>query len=153
MINASDKYIINLIDQYGCIVPKPEHCDEYFNCGVKNMNEYVHRVFNNITLNIIKDIIEKDYPQYVSSMERFYDNENFYNRNICGMKKNNYIEMCSFCFDVLQKYTEYCHKNNIRYYNVWVPARQCSYLLELLTNIFYFYKFDTLHIEPLRFIK
>ena len=139
-INNENK-IIELINKYKCIVVEPEQ--SFWGTKGKllnNINEALHVNFDENSINIIKNIIEIDYPEIFPVYLYYISSNKFYNRNIFAMKKNDFLEMCIFVFDILNKYKLYNDKEN---YCIFGTYRFYAYLLEHLTCLFYLYKFGT----------
>lgn len=140
LINNESK-IIEYIDKYGCINVLPEIYQ------LNNLFIFKHQINNGVVL-IWLNIMKKNYPEYTDIVDDWASTRYFNNYNVFGMKKENFIEMCSFIFDVCQKLCEYFNvqktedifKANI--ISMQFPLdRMIGFFIEQMTHIYYKYHF------------
>ena len=134
--------IIDYINKYGCVV-----CEPWIHEN-GNLNS-LYNDFGKTEVNKLLSILDK-YKEYKHAID-FWKTSKYHNcYNIFAMKKNDFLEMCHFCFEVLEIYCKMNNFNsnsdvdNLNIKCEWLDKRRiCAYFLECLTNIFYLYKFGT----------
>lgn len=90
-------------------------------------------------LNIVIDIIKRDYPQYTEACDKTLKNNECYFCNMFIMKKNIFNEYCSWLFDILQKVETKIDYNDRDSYQ----KRVFGFLSERMLNIFIQYQIDS----------
>jgi len=116
------------ISGFDLIMPKGE------DMHVSVWNHYKNAPFHHIEdLSLLKEIIEKDYPEYTNAMNDYFSQTLNYFGNICIMKKEIFFDYCSFLFGVLNKFDE---KSDTGSYGIQ-DKRVDGYLGERLLGIYY----------------
>ena len=143
-INHEDK-LIEYIDKYDCLVPEPT----LLRCC--NYGELSH----NISYEPVKtflNIIKINYPEYISDINKWKYDTIHYGYNIFGMKKENFLKMCDFCFNILSKLCEEFNLTEDK--DILISPIKCNkfnkyrligYFLEHLTHLYYKHNFSNFY--------
>lgn len=102
-------------------------------------------------LDIIKTIIEKKYPNYVTAMQQALNSQWGYFCNMFIMKKDIFNEYCSWLFDILSEAEELIDTTDYDSYQ----SRVLGFLSERMVNIFIQYKKESspnLRIKEVNFL-
>ena len=113
---------------FDCIVPKPM----ITKAPIRNFYG------NNNDLNIIEDIVKKNYPKYYDSFETFLNGNILVPHNMFIMKRKDFKDYVKFVFNVLNKYMKKMNGNAINGVG-W-------HLAEILTNVFIMNKYKKMKI-------
>ena len=128
----SSRLVDSLMDTYDIILPKKTIFD-------LNIHDYYKKKHIINDLDIVVDIIKRDYPQYSSACDKALSNNECYFCNMFIMKKDIFNEYCTWLFDILNKAEEkiiYKGRNSYQ-------RRVFGFLSERMLNIFIQYKIDT----------
>lgn len=134
--------IIYLINKYGCLVSDPWiHRPDNLNVFYDDMSKSA--------VDIFIDILYNTYPNYIKTIEQWKISKEHYCFNIFGMKKENFLEMCNFCFKILDELCKYynlskdtdIYSSSIQV-NKFPRERAIGYFLEHLTHLYYCYNFE-----------
>ena len=123
----SKKEILDLLKEYDCIVPKKRN---YFIESIYSHYKHAHHIRD---LDITKEIIAKDYPEYLLSFERVIMGKTLHLYNMFIMNKHLLDNYCNWLFDILFKLEKQVDITNYddyqkrlfgfiseRLFNVWV---------------------------------
>ncbi|WP_448906112.1 DUF4422 domain-containing protein [Haemophilus parahaemolyticus] len=127
----SEKEILNLLKKYDCIVPKKRN---YFIESIYSHYKHAHHIRD---LDLTKEIIAVDSPEYLSSFEQVMSGKQLHLYNMFIMKKVFFDKYCEWLFDVLFKLEKQINISNYdnyqkrvfgfiaeRLFNVWVLHHQ-----------------------------
>lgn len=127
----SEKEILNLLKKYDCIVPKKRN---YFIESIYSHYKHAHHIRD---LDLTKEIIAVDSPEYLSSFEQVMSGKQLHLYNMFIMKKAFFDKYCEWLFDVLFKLEKQINISNYdnyqkrvfgfiaeRLFNVWVLHHQ-----------------------------
>lgn len=143
-INNEDE-LINYIDKYDCLVP-----DAWFH-PYGNYNEFVNCA-NEETVQKWINIIKTNYPEYSKDIEKWKKQQYQHSFNIFGMKKENFLKMCDFSFDIMEKlckeyklYKDEDVDNINLQLGLFDLHRLIGYFLEYTTHLYYEHNFPNLY--------
>ena len=118
----------DFISDYDFIMPKGE------DMHVSVRDHYARAPFHHKSdLDLIEKIIDEEYPEYSKAKEEYLSQSSIYFGNICIMKKDVFLDYCTFLFNVLDKYDRLSDTGS---YNDQ-EKRVDGYLGERLLGIYY----------------
>lgn len=82
-------------------------------------------------LNLLKRIVQEDYPDMVSALCAIFASAEISWKNIFVMKRELFMEYCSFCFGIMGRVERLCNWRS----NKKEEQRVCGFLAEILLNI------------------
>ena len=133
-INDCNEEIQNLVEQYDIIMPIGE------NMHVTVYEHYISAInHRRQDIDIIVNIISKEFPQYIEAMNKYLNGKYHYFGNIFICNKEILDSYCKWLFTILAKYDE---QKNITGYNEQ-EIRVDGYLAERLLGIYYTWLKDT----------
>ena len=119
-LNYKDGIIEDIFTRYDFVVPMPnKRKSVYYNYKVSHCIE---------DLDLVIDIIKKDYKQFVPAMEKYINGNSAYFYNMFILKKDDFFDYCSWIFDIMQQFEEKTKYPNERYF-----------ISECLTGIYFTY--------------
>ena len=141
------------IDRKNAIINTPYDFTTDFRVNNKAVARYDHpREDVNALIECVKEVA----PEYWDSFNEFLKDKNGYYCNCFAMKKDDFLEMCEFCFRVLDRFDEkqgYKNNEDVRKHmeklsqekklnidKVDWQSRLQGFLLEYLTDTFYRHK-------------
>ena len=127
----SEKEIVDLLKEYDCVAPKKRN---YFIESIYSHYKHAHHIRD---LDLTKEIIAVDYPEYLSSFEQVMSGKQLHLYNMFIMKKEFFDKYCEWLFDILfklEKQIDISDYDNYqkrvfgfiaeRLFNVWVLHHQ-----------------------------
>ena len=93
--------------EYDIILPKP------YRFGIDNYSQFTYN-FDPYFLDVIRNILEEYYPDYLESYEYFLKDEKIYTNSIMITNKDIFINYCNFIFDIFDKFLKYMNIKNIK---------------------------------------
>lgn len=139
---ATGKEIKKELEKAPVILPKKRN---YF--IETNYSQYAH-AHNKEDLDIIKSIIEKDYPQYIDSFNHVMNKTDGHRFNMLVMRKDILDRYCTWLFDILGKAEEQIDLEKYNSYNkrvygflserlldVWIEANNIKYTEMPVVNL------------------
>lgn len=146
--NGNEIFITRWIDNKGAIIQTPF----IHTSNISDMYKDHPKDDIDIFIQIVKELT----PEYYNAFQEYLSDTNQYACNCFAMKKEHFLEMCEFCFKVLdefdkrqgyknndsvmRKMIKNSHTNHLRFGINWQRRLQ-GFLLEYLTDTFYRYKF------------
>ena len=146
--NGNEIFITRWIDRSGAIIQAPF----IHNSNISDMYQDHQKDDIDTFIQIVNDIA----PEYYNAFQEYLHDTNQYACNCFAMKKEHFLEMCEFCFKILdefdkrqgyknndsvmRKMIKKSHTNHLRFGINWQRRLQ-GFLLEYLTDTFYRYKF------------
>ena len=105
-------------------------------------------------MDLLKNIIRRDYPEYVEAMDKVLTGNTIYFCLLYTMKTEHYCEFMEFAFDILSKlekesdWSEYKDYNSIRvpaylierFFNVWLEYNKNKYNWKILERDAYIFE-------------
>lgn len=128
----SNNIFDRLMDKYDIILPQKNK----FDISLYERYKEAHYIKD---LEIVLDIIKRDYPEYIPAIENCIHKNEEYCCNMFVMKKEIFNEYCEWLFDILKKAEKEIDISNYSPYQ----ARIFGFLGERLENIFIEYKIET----------
>lgn len=127
-IGYYDKDVQEKIEQYDIIMPIAE------NMHTKVYDHYVHASNHyKKDIDLVVDIIKKEFPTYADAMEKYMNGEYHYFGNIFICNKEIFNDYCTWLFSILAIYDS---KKDVSGYNTQ-ELRVNGYLAERLLGIYY----------------
>lgn len=162
---GKEAFIPRYVDKYGAIINVPVG----FTGGIRINNKAVARHDHprdefNVFVECVKDVA----PEYLDMFNEFMKSKTYYCCNCFAMKKEDFLDMCEFCFRVLDHFDKkQGYKNNEDVLNkmfalslekklnidkVGWQSRLQGFFLEYLTDTFYRKRFgvDNCYKSPLK---
>ena len=156
-INFIDKerLITRVVNVHGAIINSPSSIStSRIRVNNKSIIRYDHP---RSLINVLIECVKETSPEYCDAFNEFLQDKVCHYCNCFVMKKKDFLEMCEFCFRVLDRFDEKLgFKNNddvkkhmetlskqrkLNIDNVEWQSRLQGFLLEYLTDTFYRYKF------------
>lgn len=137
------------IKGYDIILPKKHTIEKRMTVEQQYLDYHPKR-----DLDILKNIIKRDYPEYVEAMDKVLKSESAYFCLLFTMKTKYYCDFMKFTFDILSKlekesdWSQYNDYNNIRipaylierFFNVWLEYNKNKYNLKILEKDAYIFE-------------
>ena len=152
--NNMQKYV----DNYGAIIPNDYDFTTKMRINNKAAIRYDHP---RSEINIFIKCVEEVAPEYLDAFKEFLQDKTTHPWNCFVMRKDDFLEMCEFCFrvlghfdkkqgyknneDVKRKMQELSDKKKLNIDKVDWQSRLQGFLLEYLTDTYYRYKYGVKH--------
>jgi len=122
---ASSHSLGKLLNSYDVVLSKPR------NYWIESIRKHYANAHNSSDLDIIENILKRDYPEYLPTYEKFMGGTKVSLYNMFVMKAENFNKYCTWLFDILFK-----AKSQIPY-ETYGPyqGRVFGFLAERLLNI------------------
>lgn len=82
-------------------------------------------------LNLLERIVQEDYPEMMSALRTIFSSAKISWKNIFVMRREIFMEYCSFCFEIMAKIEHFCNWAS----NKEEELRVCGFLSEIVLNI------------------
>lgn len=126
-----------LLSEYSVIVPNKR---KYY---IESLYSHYSHTLDGSHLDIAKEIIEKDYPQYLASVVEVYSRTWGYMWNMCILPNDLLNEYCEFLFPILFKMEEQIDTVNMSAFDKRLFGR----VSEILFNAWLVYKSKDIQIK------
>ena len=90
--------IDNFFKDYDCLIPYPSH--------YKSVISHYKESHNKEDLDIILDIIKKDYPDFLKTANEYLFGKDEYCYNMFVFRKNDFLGYSQFVFEILEKFVD-----------------------------------------------
>lgn len=129
---ASSQELINILKKHDVILPKPR------NYVIENIRTHYANSHFGEDIDIIEDIIQKSYPEYIPTFNKIFSRTSASMYNMFVMSHENTRKYSDWLFDILLQ-----SEKRIPYktYNAF-QARVFGRIAELLINVWMDYNFD-----------
>ena len=127
MIELAIKYneIEPMLSKYKIFVPKKRY---YI---IETLRSHYNHAHGNEQLNIVEDVINEKYPDYLNSFNKVMNRRWGYMFNMMIMKRNYLEDYCSWLFDILFEVNDRLDKTNMSEFDLRFGGRISERLLDV----------------------
>lgn len=141
-ISIDNSKLERIFNDFDLIVPYPNR--------YKSVKRHYEKAHNDVDVDIILDIIKKDYPKLYKVADEYFINQYEYSYNMFVFKKDDFVKYSSFIFDVLEKFINIKKEIDRLYISERLTGIYINYLI---SSGFRPLKLPVLHIRKKSFKK